>query len=207
MAEGSNSFVSKTTEPTLIKTEVITLWSRQRRMCDFFDLEGTKYVGLGKQTAWQDPTNPEINDQNPPVPPIETEDLTELIGVQRIAWQKYAKAVVNPTTEQKEDWNNYIYYKGLYYEVTSDREYALSNGFTCIMMYMLADRDNYWPTNVVFRQVGLYVMSYKTDQYIPAEQWYQLAPMERGHLELVSNRKPLTRSESQSEEFFILLSF
>ena len=112
----NNLVISETVER---KTEVIMMKSRQRRMCDWFDLsdsEHPKYIALGKQTAWSDPNDASVNDMNPPTPDDEEDTMLELIGLQRIQWQRYAKPIVNPTTEQKEDYDNVIYYKGIYYE-------------------------------------------------------------------------------------------
>ena len=179
-------------------------------MIDWFDLsdsEHPKYVALGKQTAWSDPNDASVNDMNPPTPDDEEDTILELIGLQRIQWQRYAKPIVNPTTEQKEDYDNVIYYKGIYYETTASREYALGNGFTCIMCYMLADRDTLWPVDVQFRQVGLYVRTKETKQFISAEDFYNMPIEDRGYLEVKSNRRPLSRQANQSEEFFILFSF
>lgn len=190
------------------KTEVIMLRSRQRRMLDWFDLPGLKYVALGKTTKWIDVDDETVNDMNPPTPSDTADFIEELIGLQRIQWQRYAKPIMNPTTEQKNDYDNVVYYKGIYYQTTQDRAFALENGFTCIMCYMLADRDTLWPVDVQFRQVGLYVeVKATTDQYVSAERFYNLSQSERGYLEVKSNRRPISRQANQSEEFFILLSF
>lgn len=189
------------------KTEVIMLKSRQRRMCNWFDLPYTKYVALGKQTPWKDIEDEKIDDMNPPTPDDTADFMNELIGMQRIQWQRYAKPIINPTTEEKEDYNNVVYYKGIYYRTTIDRDYAIANGFTCIMCYMLADRDTLWPVDVQFRQVGLYVEVDETKQFIPATEFNNMEVEKRGYLELKSNRRPLSRQKNQSEEFYILLSF
>ncbi len=45
-----------------MKTQVITTYSRQRRMKDFMDIPGTMYMALGKQTPWKSENDQKIDD-------------------------------------------------------------------------------------------------------------------------------------------------
>lgn len=190
----------------LRKTQVITLWDRQRRMQDFYNLPKTMYVGLAKTTPWTDPNDPDISDTFPAMPDEKMTKLEELIGLQRIHWKKFAKAYITPTSEEK-DAASTVYYKGLYYETTNDLEYALENGFTAVMCMMMSDRDQYFPVGISYRQVGLFVEVNHTDRYLDDEQFYQLSEEDRGHLAAVENFMPISRQLDQAEKHLLLIEF
>lgn len=199
-----------TVETLVRKTQVMTLWDRQRRMMDFYNLgvnSGTHtYVALARTTPWTDPDDPEVSDTYPPMPSEEMTQVDDLIGMQRIQWMKFAKPYINPTSEQKDDPNS-VYYKGLYYQTTDDVDYALSHKFTSLMLLMTADRDQYFPVGVSYRQVGLYVEVNKSDVYLSPEEYAQLSTANKGHLVAVENFMPLTRQLDQLEKHWICLDF
>lgn len=188
------------------KTQVITLWDRQRRMMDFFGLDGTMYIALAKSSPWSDPDDPDISDTYPPIPDETATELTELIGMQRIQWKKYAKPYITPTSEEKDDANT-VYYKGLYYKTTSDLSVALAEGFTSVILMMTADRDQYFPVDISYRQVGLYVQVGVNDEYLDDEQFNMLPEDKKGHLAAIENFEPVSRQLDQMEKFFMLLEF
>lgn len=194
------------------KTQIITLWDRQRRMIDFYNLPKTMYIALGKTSAWSDPDDPDISDKYQPMPSETMTQIEELIGMQRIHWKKFAKVFVNPTSDQKDgiglhEGNQSVYYKGLYYETTNDLDYAIANGFTSVMVMMQADRDEYFPVNIAYRQVGLYVQVNHTDRYLTYEKFMQLSAEDRGHLAAVENFLPISRQTDQMEKIFIVFDF
>lgn len=188
------------------KTQVITLYMRQLQMKNFYNTPKTMYIALGKTTPWADPEDPDISDTFPPIPSETMTELEELVGMQRITWKKYAKPYIAPTSEQK-DADNTVYYKGLYYETTNDLDYAIENGFTAIMCLMTADRDEYFPTGVSIRQVGLFTEVDSTNRYLDNEEYAQLSTDKKGHLVAVENFMPLTRQEDQLEKYFFLIQF
>lgn len=190
----------------LRKTQVITLYDRQRRMKNFYDLPKTMYVALAKTTPWSDPNDPDISDTFPPMPDERATSLDELIGMQRIAWKKYAKAYVTPTTEEKDDPNT-IYYKGLYYKTTEDYDQAIEEGFTSVMLMMTSDRDQYFPVGLSYRQVGLFTEVDCTDIYLDDEQFNQLPDEKKGHLTAIANFMPLSRQLDQMEKHLLLIDF
>ena len=195
---------NETTTPVIRKTQCLTLYDRQRRMMDYYNLPGTTYIALGKQSAWSDPNDPQISDTYPPMPNEQATTIQEMIGMQRIAWKKFAKVYVSSKKKKKEDEGT-VYYKGLYYETTDDVDYAITNGFTSIMFQMTADRDQYFPIGVSFRQVGVFVELNKTDIYLTAEEYNALSPEDKGHLMAIENFMPLTRQGDQMEKFFALI--
>ena len=183
----------------------VTLRSRQRRMKDWMDADlAYRFIAIGRTTPWPDGEN------NPPYPDERQTEVEELIGLQRLDSYQYAKVIENPTTLQKRTG---VYYKGLYYSVTDDQTIALSEGYTSIMCKVTLDRDTIdaIPVNITFRQVGLYVGVQATPeeiQYgITAEQWANKSESDRGTLEVIDNRNPLSRNDSQSEEIYILVDF
>lgn len=188
------------------KTQVVTLWQRQKQMQNFYNNEKTMYIGLAKTSAWSDPDDADISDTFPPIPEETMTELEDLVGMQRITWKKYAKPYVAPTSEQK-DADGTVYYKGLYYETTNDLEYALENGFTAVMCLMTADRDEYFPVGVSIRQVGLFVNVNSTNRYIDNEEYQQMSVDDRGHLVAVENFMPITRQADQLEKYYYLLQF
>lgn len=192
------------TTPAMRKTQCFTLFDRQRRMLDYYNLTGTMYVALGKQTPWKDNTDPKISDSYPPNPSETMTSIQELIGMQRINWKKFAKPYVSPTTEQKAHIDT-VNYKGLYYQTTNDVNYALENGFTTIIIMMNADRDQYFPLNVQFRQIGLIAMVDETEVYLTAEEYNALPDDRKGHLITIENYMPLYRQKDQNEKIFMAI--
>ena len=208
--------------PNIKKTQVITTYSRQRRMKDFMDLPGTMYLALGKQTAWKSDSDPDINDNNPPAPDPAQMFINELIGLQRVQWKMYAKPIINPTTDQKNQHITPVYnsgggitsytdgyqeYAGVYYYCTSDYDKAIEAGCTCVMVYAYVCKDDTFPYNITFRQTGLFVNSTQTSLYLSNQQFNNLAEEDRGSLELICNWPPHSRNMNGSEQFYILLSF
>ena len=207
--------------PNVVKTQVITIKSRQRRMVDFYNLPGSIYMAFGKQTPWKSDTDSEVSDQNPPVPDPNQQYISELVGCWRIQWKMYAKPLINPTTAEKNDHVKPIYeneqivgytdgveeYKGVWYKCTLDQDIALTDGYTCVMLYAYLDRDDVFPVGVTFRQTGVYVQCTQTQLYIPASTFNNLSPDDRGYLELICNWRPYMRSAETSEEFYTLFSF
>ena len=188
------------------KTQVVTLWQRQKQMQNFYNTEKTMYIGLAKTTPWSDPSNPDISDAFPPIPDEKMTNLENLVGMQRITWKKYAKPYVAPTSEQK-DADGTVYYKGLYYETTNDLDYALENGFTAVMCLMTADRDEYFPTGISIRQVGLYIGVDSTNRYLDNEEYQQLSPTRKGNLVAIENFMPISRQDDQLEKYYFLMQF
>lgn len=163
-----------------------------------------RFIAIGRTTPWPDGEN------NPPVPDEKSTEIEELIGLQRIDSYQYAKVIENPTTLQKRTG---VYYKGLYYSVTDDQALAVNEGYTSIMCKVTLDRDTIEaiPVDVTFRQVGLYIDVNATPdeiQYgITPEQWNNKSIEDRGTLEVIDNRNPLSRNEDQQEQILILLDF
>lgn len=162
-----------------------------------------RFIAIGRTSAWPD-------DNNPPTPDETMTEVEELIGLQRVDSYKYAKVIPNPTTLQKKTG---VYYKGLYYSVTQDSEVALAEGYTDIMVQITLDRDTVEaiPVDVTFRQVGLYIDVNATPDEIKygitRAQWDNKLEADRGTLEAVDNRGPISRSSDQQESIYILLSF
>ena len=150
------------------------------------------------------------DENNPPYPDEKMTEVEELIGLQRVDSYKFAKVIPNPTTLQKRTG---VYYKGLYYSVTQDTDIALKEGYTSIMIQVTLDRDTIEsiPVDVTFRQVGLSIDVNATPdeiQYgITKEQWLNKLPEDRGTLEVIDNRQPLSRQNNQQEEIYILIDF
>lgn len=208
--------------PSVMKTQVITTYSRQRRMKEFYDLPGTMYLALGKQTAWKSDSNSDVDDNHPPLPDPSQTFINEMIGAQRIQWKMFAKPIINPTTDQKNQHITPIYntgggikgytdgyqeYAGVYYYCTSDYDKAIESGCTCIMVYAYVNRDDTFPYNITFRQTGLIVNCTQTSLYLSNQQYNNLAEEDRGHLELICNWPPHTRNLNGSEQFFMMFSF
>ena len=192
--------------PQIRKTQVVTLYMRQLQMQNFYNTPNTMYIGLAKTTPWSDPDDSDISDTFPPIPSETMTELDDLVGMQRITWKKYAKPYVAPTSEQK-DADNSVYYKGVYYNTTNDLEYALANGFTAVMCLMTADRDEYFPTGISIRQVGLFTGVNSTNRYLDNEEYAQLSPANKGHLVAVENFMPISRQQDQLEKYYFLMQF
>lgn len=183
---------------------VVTLKSRQRRMLDWMNTNlAYRFIAIGRTSPWE-------NENEPPYPDETQTEVTELIGLQRVDSYKFAKVIPNPTTLQK---RTSVYYKGLYYATTQDQEIALSEGYTSIMVQVTLDRDTVEsiPVGVTFRQVGLYIDVNATPEQIQygitRAQWDQMLQEDKGTLEVIDNRPPLGRQDSQMEEIYILLDF
>lgn len=162
-----------------------------------------RFIAIGRTSPWED-------ENNPPYPDEKSQEITELIGLQRVDSYKFAKVIPNPTTLQKRTG---IYYKGLYYATTQDSEVALAEGYTSILVRVTLDRDTVEsiPVGVTFRQVGLYVGVNATPDEIKygitRAQWENKLDEDKGTLEVIDNRPPLGRQADQMEEIYILLDF
>ena len=111
---------------------VVTLKARQRQMFEFMDsAKSYRFMALGRQSPWPVETDP-------PIPDYTSQTIDELIGLQRVDFYKYAKVIPNPTSLDKRVG---IYYKGLYYNVTQDRNIAEQEGYTDVMIGITFDRD------------------------------------------------------------------
>lgn len=172
---------------------VVTLKSRQRRMSDFYNMDGSKYILIGRSTPWE-------NEQIPPVPDETATTIEELIGGKLMKDQWYVKLLEDPTQEQKDAG---IYYKGHYYYKTKDLADAISNGCDSVIIYAELDRDELPLTT--YRQVGLQVQVQHSAITVTAAQFNQI--IDKGILEVIENRKPQTREDDQMEEIFILINF
>ena len=100
-SKANNLFVSFVNEKVSSnnKKEDKKILSKKRKQR--IHLEGTMYLALGKQTEWKSSSDPDINDNNPPLPDPAQTYIEELIGLQRIQWKMFAKPIINPTTDQK----------------------------------------------------------------------------------------------------------
>lgn len=171
----------------------VTVKSRQRRMKDFYNLEGSKYILIGRSSPW-------TNEMIPPVPTGEETELEELIGGKLVQNQWYVKMLNNPTQAEKDAG---VYYKGHYYYRTEDPAEAVASGCTDVLLYVGLDRDELPLTT--FRQVGVQVQVQHSAPTITAEQFSQLSG--KGQLEIIENRKPQTRADDQMEEIYVLVNF
>ena len=206
MADVSLDNIEEYTNTVLRKTHVVTLWDRQRRMQDFYNLKGQMFIGLAKTSPWSDPDDPDISDTFPPIPSETQTELEDLIGMQRIQWKKFAKPYLSPTTAEK-NADGVVYYKGLYYQTYDTIDEAIENGCTSIIVLMTSDRDQYFPVGVSYRQVGLYANVGSTNRYLDNEEYQALAPKDKGHLVCIENFSPITRQIDQEEKHFILIDF
>lgn len=171
----------------------VTVKSRQRRMIDFYNLDGSKYILIGRTSAWQ-------NELLPPMPTGDETSLDELIGGKLVQNQWYVKMLNDPTQEQKDAG---VYYKGLYYYKTTDTATAISEGCTGVMLYVGLDRDEL-PLET-YRQVGVQTQVQHSAEIISASQFEAIA--DKGILEIIENRKPQTRAEDQQEDIYVLVQF
>lgn len=171
----------------------VTLKSKQRRMIDFFNLDGSKYILIGRTTPWQ-------NELLPPMPTGEETQVTELIGGKLVQNQWYVKMLNSPTQEQKDAG---VYYKGHYFYKTEDPADAITNGCDAVMLYVGLDRDEL-PLET-FRQVGVQTQVQHSASTITASQFNTIT--EKGILEVIENRKPQTRADDQMENIYVLIQF
>lgn len=208
--------------PKAMKSQTITTYSRQRRMKNFMDIPGQMYLAVGKQTPWVSADDPDVDDMHPPVPDPAQTFINELIGLQRINWKKYAKPIINPTTDQKNQHvvpiynagggitgytDGYQEYGGVYYWCTDDYDAAIEAGCTCVMVYAYMNKDDTFPYNITFRQTGLFVNSPQTALYLSSQQFNNLPDDQRGYLELICNWPPHSRGTTSSCQFYMLFSF
>lgn len=173
----------------------VTVKSRQRRMKDFFNLEGSKYILIGRESAWE-------NEMIPPVPTGSETELDEFIAAKLVDNQWYVKRLVDPT---EEEMNESLYYKGHYYYFTTIADDAIENGCTDIILFAKFDSDVGNLPLKTFRQVGLQVqVDHNADVVLP-DKWSVLPS--KGALEVIENRKPQPRANDQEEDIYMLINF
>jgi hypothetical protein len=171
----------------------VTKLSRQRRMKDFYNLDGSKYILIGRTSPW-------TNELIPPQPTGDETSLDELIGGKLVQAQWYVKMLTDPTNEEK---TTGVYYKGHYYFRTTDPAVAVTKGCTDVMLYVGLDRDEL-PLET-FRQVGVQTQVQHSASTITADQFNSIT--EKGNLEIIENRKPQTRADDQMETIYIIINF
>ncbi len=173
-------------------------------MFEFMDTaKSYRFMALGRQSPWP-------IEKEPPTPDYTKQDIEELIGLQRVDYYKYAKVIPEPTSLDKRLG---VYYKGLYYNVTQDKQIAEDEGYTDVMIAVTFDRDTLAsiPVGVPFRQIGLYdSVNATADEIkygITAEQWNNKPKEDKGLLVCIDNRQVITRQNDQTEVVYCLISF
>lgn len=175
---------------------VVTIWSRQRRMMDWYNLPYEEYMTFGRRTPWPD-------EKNPPIPTGYETEVEDMIGAVHVEQKWFVKPYTNPTDEEK---RFAILYRGLYYQTFTVPEDAIAAGCTAIMLRVILDAEEFPLED--FRQVGLRISVQSTQRIInqiESQEWDKVA--EKGTLEAIDNRKVQTRAEDQQEEVYILMEF
>lgn len=157
------------------------------RALGFMDVESI-FVGIGKQSQWED-------EQNPSEPTGNESTIQEIIGYKKI----FSKRLV------KQDPEGDIRYKGQNWSVVS-RENAFKEGAKWVMLEVFLEYDEL-PVNVQYRQVGIFTglvpqVGYeKTEALLPAQV------KNKGIMEVIDNRKVEYRDIDKKEGIVVIIQF
>lgn len=167
---------------------VTTLSGHVCRAIDFFN-DDTVYLGVGKQSAWEDENNPDA-------PTVTMTEIQEPIGFKKVE-KKY---LIIP-----DDENGSIIYRDGKWSIV-----PLSEAYIKIARWVYIECTlNYDEIPLgVYRQVGVLSGLQKADGV--AETKNALSASEvasQGHLLVVDNRIPTTRQKYQRETLSFIIEF
>lgn len=173
---------------------IATTLSHVSRALDFFNTASI-YFAIGKSTPWEDPENPEINDDNPPEPNVDDSDLQEIIGFKRVE----SIYMVVP-----DDSGEIIYRDTRWKAIPADQAKAKGAKWVYIESTIRYDE---LPLGR-YRQVGVYTNIKLKSGVSPSK--FNLLPSEvedHGLLEVIDNRTDSNRQIDQREVLSLVLEF
>lgn len=191
---------------------VITRASKQKRMMEFYNMQGQHsmfYLCVAYDNRWT----------NNPIRPLETDTIKAnsnctILGYQTCENIKFVQVIMNPTEADKQNPEN-IYYKDSYYKAISNPDDALAQGYTRLMLTFVLNKDEYFPTTnpdgsaVMFNQLGLYTevdpAGLSDTYFISTEDFNNLE--NKGMLEIIDNRSIQSRADDQQEEIYMMIEF
>lgn len=171
---------------------ITTLSAHTNRVREFFYKDDI-YFGIAKSTPWEDPSDTNISDTNPPIPEFDTTELNEVIGFKKA--EQVLIVVPDDTGE--------IVYQDTQWRIVSPED-AFKEKARHIFLSTTIRYDEL-PLGK-YRQVGVFV-GLKPKEGIPAGQ-YNLLPSEVqdiGVLEVVDNRQDSNRQADQKETLNIVI--
>lgn len=174
---------------------VTTLASHVNRAISFMQGDKT-YFAIAKTTPWEDPINPDINDENFPEPNPADTTLDGVIGFKKVETKHLVV---------RDDENGTIAYRDSKWRIVP-MEQAHIEGAKDVYMESWIFYDEL-PTET-YRQEGLYTNLQVAEGVLTSK--YNLLPSEvadYGNLEVINNHKPAPRDKDLKEKLSIILEF
>lgn len=175
-----------------VRLPITTTVGHVSRAISFYELQSV-YFALGKQTPWSDDEHDP--DFKPPLPSVDATDLDELIGMKRVD----VKSLVVP------DPDGTVVYRDQTWRKVSIEE-AIELGAHWVYLEATIDYEDL--PAVAYRQIGVY--SRVTLNSDTASNKKILLPEDisnTGILEILDQRKVVTRNEDSRDTFSMIVEF
>lgn len=165
---------------------IITQSGHVSRAKDFFK-KTSLYYAIGRTTAWTDDTVPPI--------PSETDTMQEIIGYKKIT----SKSLVVPSSS-----GTLVFGDTKWKIVTSEN--AETEGARWVYVSATLESGDF-PSGTVYRQVGIFSGLKRNTSVTDKSVLLPAEVSSSGTLELLDNRKPITRSSDQNEQIVNIIKF
>lgn len=168
------------------------------RALDFYN-KNSIFFGIGKTTAWSDPSDSSINDYKPPTPK-NTDSLQEVVGYRRVD----SKYLVKPAEDS--DSTAELTYGGKKWKIITPNR-ALEEGarWVCVLSNI---QYSEFPTNISYRQIEVVSGLVPADSVVDGRA--NLLPSQVkdvGIPEVLDNRTPIFREPDQREKLIVIIEF
>lgn len=174
-----------------VRLPITTTAGHTSRAISFFEIPNI-YIGLGKTSPWEGESEDGFS---APLPNVNTKEITELIGMKRVD----TKSLVVPDSD-----GTVIYRDQTWRKISQDEAIALGAHWVYIEASILFEE---LPA-LAYRQIGVF-SRVKTTGGNPATQSL-LLPGEvssQGILEILDQRKVVTRNEDSRDTFSMIIEF
>lgn len=178
-----------------IRLPVATTAGHVSRAISFCNLNSV-YLGLGKTSPWEGETEAAVAGEefSAPLPSVDTTELTELIGLKKVD----VKSLVYP-----DDEGTIVYRTQTWRKVSEDEAISLGAHWVYLEVSILYEE---FPA-VAYRQIGIFS---RVELNNNTENSSVLLPADiksTGILEILDQRKVVTRNEDSKDTFSLIIEF
>lgn len=174
-----------------VRLPITTTVGHVSRAISFFELSNV-YFALGKPSPWEGETEPDFS---APLPSVDATELEDLIGMKRVD----VKSLVVPDEE-----GTVVYRDQTWRKISADEAIQLGAHWVYIEASILYDE---LPA-VAYRQIGVF-SRVKLNDEVPASKSILLPEDIKnvGILEILDQRKVVTRNEDSKDTFSMIIEF
>lgn len=174
-----------------VRLPITTTVGHVSRAISFFEIPNI-YFGLGKQTPWE---NENEEGFSAPLPSVDAKELDELIGMKRVD----VKSLVYP-----DDEGSIIYRDQIWRKISPEEAIELGSHWVYIEASIYYDD---LPASA-YRQIGVF-SRVKSVETVPQNSQILLPEdiADVGILEVLDQRKVVTRNEDSRDTFSMIIEF